>query len=54
MITSAAGIFSSLCISTGTPLPLSIIVAEPSLLIKSSMESQYPPSASSMELSKTS
>ncbi len=54
MMTSAAGNFSSLCISTGMPLPLSIIVAEPSLLMINSIESQYPPRASSIELSKTS
>ena len=52
--TVAAEIFSVGWISTGIPLPLSVIMAEPSFVSSISIVSQYPAIDSSMELSTTS
>ena len=54
IITSAAGFFSSGCMSTGMPLPLSETVTELSTFISTVIASQCPAKASSIELSTTS
>ena len=54
MISSAAGTFSFLCVSTGIPLPLSLTVIDPFLLIETTISEQCPAIASSIQLSTTS
>ena len=54
MMTSAAERFSSLWMSVGMPRPLSVTVTDSSAWMVTTMRSQWPPRASSIELSTTS